>query len=141
MLSIIFLLNELTVSFISHSQFLTTTIEKASKRFHCPDLMYNEYRRRVASHCEEISDRRFPLRSVFCLFAQHKGEDSAEYSAIKIEKFSTKLDRLEEAAEIDLGDRRDFGMILHNSKIYVLGGRRDDNSLKIVSTNGNLRYF
>lgn len=105
----------------------------------CSDLMYNEYRRRVSSNCEKIGDRRF--RSVFCLFAQKKGTDSAEYSAIKIEKFSATLNRLEEDAEIALGERIYFRMTLHNMKIYVLGGCRNRKSLKIVRTNENLRYF
>lgn len=56
---------------------------------------------------------------------------------LKIENFSAKLDRLEEGAEIDLEERRDFGMILHNTKIYlVMSIRIRNESAKLSRKKG-----
>lgn len=57
-----------------------------------------------------------------CLFAQEKGFEGAEYSAVKIEKYKSELNRFEESVEIKLDDRKHFEIILNENKIYVVGG-------------------
>lgn len=51
-----------------------------------------------------------------------KGEDSAEHSAIKIERYNSASNELEQTGEIALGERVGFGVTLCKNKVYVLGG-------------------
>lgn len=102
------------------------------KQFDCSDILFNELKRRAANQSSNVGDRR--CRSVFCLFTQHKGDQSAECSAIKIEKYNGVMNCFEEAAEISLGGRSDFEVVLQQNQVYVLAGY-DNVYLKSVSVS------
>lgn len=97
--------------------------------------------RRAKRKCEIIGERRFG--SVFSLYLQDKGLNpkAVKYSAVKIEKFSTALDHLERVSEIRLGDRTLFRAILHDNKIYVLGGMLNNHYVQSVSATKILDLF
>lgn len=92
--------------------------------------MIDEYKRRALNQCSNASTRRYD--SIICLFLQFKGEDGADHSAIKPEKFNTAFNICEEGAEISLGERKYFSAVLHNDQIFVLGGQVNHEHLKSV---------
>lgn len=71
--------------------------------------------------------------SIFCLFAGYK-DGAADHSALKIEKYNAVLNRLEVAAEITLGARIYFRVIMQKNRIYILGGLVNGVTVKSVST-------
>lgn len=106
-------------------------LEATYKRFNCHDLVIAEFKRRISTKCSNIGVSR--CSSVFSLFAQYIGDEGAEYSAIKIERYNSVLSNFEESAEIALGSRKSFEVILQTNKVYLLGGVSNNILLKSVS--------
>lgn len=111
-------------------QFLIDTIEPVYERFDRHMLLFAEYKRRALSHRSHMGAR--SCGPVFCLFLQYKGENNADQSAIKIERFNVTLNTLEECGVISLGTRTLFGAVLQREKIFVLGGMVNGQYLKSV---------
>lgn len=116
-----------------HLQFLNdNSLEATYKEFDCYSHFIAECKRRASGQCPNIGTRR--CRAIFCLFTQNKQPDGAENSTVKLEKYNSVLNSFEEAAEITLGDRVFFEVILHKNKIYVLGGFANGVILNSVRT-------
>lgn len=130
-LIVIFIAFVFTECILLHPQFLTSTLEAAYNSCNCSEIIYTEYRRRVNSRGSNVEKRR--LRPIWGLFTRPKGFDSATYSAVEISKYNIASKRHEDIGEITLGKRTLFGVILHNEKIYILGGHRSGHWLNSVS--------
>lgn len=102
--------------------------------FDCSKHAWAELKKRASDGCLNVDDRRF--RPIFCLFLQEKDEEGGvQSSAVKIEKYNNVLNRFEEAAVIELGDREGFNAVLLKNKLFVLGGKTGDIFLKCVSSH------
>lgn len=71
------------------------------------------------------------------VFLKIKGENNAEYSAVKIENYNHMMSRFDKGIEIPLGEREYFGVVMQRNKIFVLGGEKNDKALKSVSFVAN----
>lgn len=65
---------------------------------------------------------------IFCLSQRNKEVDDI---VIKVEK----MNPYEEVGEIGVGARRDFGVVMLNNRIFVMGGRIGVEKSKSVSVN------
>lgn len=101
-------------------QVLSETFEEVYKKFGCSELLMAEYKRRASCQYLNVGVRR--LRSILCFFAEYRGKDGAERSAINIEKYDSTLKCYDEAIRIALGESVYFGLIFHEKKLYILGG-------------------
>lgn len=92
----------------------------AFKKFDCFELLFAEHKKRILCGSLNVGIRR--RRSIFSICTQQKDVDGAEFSAVKIERFNSALHEFEGIREITLGNCRYFGVILHENKLYILGG-------------------
>lgn len=72
-------------------------------------------------------------RTIYNVFLRYVGDRGATSSGIKISRYNRTQKSFEIAAEIRIGLRTHFQVVLHKNKIIVLGGKLEKNYLKSVS--------
>lgn len=100
--------------------------------FNCSELIFDEYERRASQKCLNMGAQR--CRSIFSLFTQYNGYEGAEYSAVKVEKYNTALQRFEANAEISFDDGMSIEKVLSGNKVYILGDTDGSSSVSIRTT-------
>lgn len=105
---------------------MSDTIDATFSRFDCVELIHTEYKRRVISQRNNISDRR--LRSFFCLSIPIE-----IYSKIEIEKYYILTNKVGKKINITLNGRIHCGVIVHKNTIFVMGGKLNGIVEKSVS--------
>lgn len=104
----------------SRLQFLDDKAVAVYQKLNCFELLLAEYQRRASGQFSPIGSRRG--RSIYC-FVHHQEEEGC--SVVKVEKYHSALNSWSKVAEIPLGFREHFRLILLENKLYVLGGVDD----------------
>lgn len=73
-------------------------------------------------------------RPICYVFVECRQVNGSPYSTMKIGLYSRSSQTCADILEICLGERENIGTLVHQNKIYVLGGRKHDVSLNTVST-------
>lgn len=74
----------------------------------------------------------FPMTESLLVIVQYKGENRSEYSRIVVEKYNHALNSSEEILALRLEQLKDFGVVLHQNTVFVLGGKNNNGHLNSV---------
>lgn len=72
-------------------------------------------------------------RGLSLVFVENKDENDGECSKVIVEKYNYALTCFEMVSEIQIWERKFFGVLLLKNKIFVLGGQNENGYLKSVS--------
>lgn len=108
---------------------LTESIELYYEKYDCGKMVMNEYRKRLLNH-KAIVLHRYAHEEIYCSFF------NSSMNCIDIKKYDFAENNWNEYKNVPWGARYNFGSIVLNGKLFVMGGCGSNNGsyLNIVSS-------
>lgn len=106
------------------SKFLIENVDAACGEFNCPELVTEEYKKRVLNPPVDIWGHR--VQQLYSVFA--------DYDSVRLERYDVALNCFKPCAELKVDSRNEYEMVLYENKLIIFGGfDNNDTLLRSVS--------